>query len=320
MIAFVSFKAIECIQNQLGIDYTGYVNTTDTGRTCQAWSDSYPHSHHLPEKLADDQNYCRNPDSQPYGPWCYTTDPNIRWEYCTVPFCDGFEISAKPDQDCRMDQQGKNYTGTISKTILGQKCQAWSSLVPNQHRYSIKMADQENYCRNPDNEEYGPWCYTTDPDTKWELCDIPYCRKDHWKHGWQKFEDSCYSIQYTETTWDEAKVFCQDNLNAYLAEITTAGENDFLMNLLPKTTVKGEDIEIWLGANNFKVEGRFIWNNSSAELDFTDWGPGEPNSNNERCLSTHLYGDGKLHWNSKPFYTWNFFVCEKSAGPLGCGE
>ena len=27
---------------------------------------------------------------------------------------------------------------------------------------------------NPDGEE-GAWCYTTDPNVRWELCDIPDC-------------------------------------------------------------------------------------------------------------------------------------------------
>lgn len=31
-----------------------------------------------------------------------------------------------------------------------------------------------NYCRNPDNERR-PWCYTTDPDTRWEYCNVTRC-------------------------------------------------------------------------------------------------------------------------------------------------
>ena len=43
----------------------------------------------LPEgNFAAAENYCRNPDNEPGGPWCYTTDPDKRWEYCDVPVCD----------------------------------------------------------------------------------------------------------------------------------------------------------------------------------------------------------------------------------------
>lgn len=31
-------------------------------------------------------NYCRNPDAD-RGPWCYTTDPSVRWEYCNLRRC-----------------------------------------------------------------------------------------------------------------------------------------------------------------------------------------------------------------------------------------
>lgn len=45
-----------------------------------------PQSH----PLADlDSNFCRNPDEDSGGPWCYTTDPDTRWEHCSVPSCTG---------------------------------------------------------------------------------------------------------------------------------------------------------------------------------------------------------------------------------------
>lgn len=31
-------------------------------------------------------NYCRNPDGE-LRPWCFTTNPNKRWEYCNIPRC-----------------------------------------------------------------------------------------------------------------------------------------------------------------------------------------------------------------------------------------
>ena len=39
-------------------------------------------------KFTKDHNYCRNPDGDDEGPWCYTTNPNVRWEYCSqIPRC-----------------------------------------------------------------------------------------------------------------------------------------------------------------------------------------------------------------------------------------
>lgn len=40
------------------------------------------------------------------------------------------------------------------------------------------LGDSHNYCRNPDNDRYGPWCYTYDhgPDSEeWGYCGIPFC-------------------------------------------------------------------------------------------------------------------------------------------------
>ena len=54
-----------------------------SGRTCQHWSRQSPHDHDKDQ--VGDHNYCRNPDGSG-GVWCYTTDPDFRWEYCQVPY------------------------------------------------------------------------------------------------------------------------------------------------------------------------------------------------------------------------------------------
>ena len=46
-----------------------------------------PHSPNLRPKGDGHVNYCRNPDFDLKGPWCYTTDPSIRWERCEVEIC-----------------------------------------------------------------------------------------------------------------------------------------------------------------------------------------------------------------------------------------
>ena len=32
-----------------------------------------------------------------------------------------------------------------------------------------------SYCSNPDNDEFGVWCYTKDPKVRWEYCNVPKC-------------------------------------------------------------------------------------------------------------------------------------------------
>ena len=83
-----------CKLTVLGLEYTGLVATTISGRTCQRWDSQSPHRHtrtrldQYPDwDLGYASNYCRNPDGEPNGPWCYTTDRSTRWEYCNVAPC-----------------------------------------------------------------------------------------------------------------------------------------------------------------------------------------------------------------------------------------
>uniref|UniRef100_I3NFV2 Plasminogen n=1 Tax=Ictidomys tridecemlineatus TaxID=43179 RepID=I3NFV2_ICTTR len=155
-----------------GKTYRGTVSKTKSGTVCQRWSANYPHKpNFFPEKFPREgleENYCRNPDNDEKGPWCYTMDPEKRFEYCNIPEC---------EEEC-MHCSGEHYEGKISKTMSGIECQAWDSQTPHAHGYipskfpnkNLKM----NYCRNPDGEPR-PWCFTTDPNKRWELCNIPRC-------------------------------------------------------------------------------------------------------------------------------------------------
>ncbi|XP_066290427.1 apolipoprotein(a)-like [Branchiostoma lanceolatum] len=73
---------------------------------------------------------------------------------------------------------GASYRGIVSVTGTGKTCQRWDSQTPHEHTRT--PADypssglEQNYCRNPDGWT-GVWCYTTDPSTRWERCDIPDC-------------------------------------------------------------------------------------------------------------------------------------------------
>ena len=72
-----------------GSDYTGTVSVTKSGKTCQKWSLNSPHGksgHSSTHTFMYENNYCRNFDVKtdaPDGVWCYTTDPKLRFEYCS---------------------------------------------------------------------------------------------------------------------------------------------------------------------------------------------------------------------------------------------
>mmetsp|Transcript_30292 Transcript_30292/g.63870 ORF Transcript_30292/g.63870 Transcript_30292/m.63870 type:complete len:1363 (-) Transcript_30292:3047-7135(-) len=83
-------------------DYQGSIQVTSSKHECQRWDAQSPHAHsHEPQDFVLDdaylaENYCRNPDNDPNGPWCYTTDPSVRFGYCDVPICGHKVITNAP--------------------------------------------------------------------------------------------------------------------------------------------------------------------------------------------------------------------------------
>uniref|UniRef100_A0A3Q3XDI1 Plasminogen n=1 Tax=Mola mola TaxID=94237 RepID=A0A3Q3XDI1_MOLML len=168
-----------------GGSYRGTLAVTESGKTCQSWSSQTPHKHNrTPENYPCkglENNYCRNPDNERM-PWCYTTDTETRWEYCRVPNCgDGARpndaVIPPEEEDCYVGD-GTSYRGITSQTVSGKRCQAWSAMTPHSHGktpQNFPNADlRRNFCRNPD-EDRAPWCYTTDPKTRWEFCNLGKC-------------------------------------------------------------------------------------------------------------------------------------------------
>ena len=111
-------------------DYRGQIKTPKhnreftTGVECQRWEAQVPHIHTFsPEDYPDsgmEDNACRNPDHDPHGPWCFTTDPKVEWGYCDVPVC---LLLGKIDLG--------NLTLTNSKNINGIKVESdsWPSII-----------------------------------------------------------------------------------------------------------------------------------------------------------------------------------------------
>ncbi|XP_033111741.1 uncharacterized protein LOC117112709 [Anneissia japonica] len=95
----------ECYTREDGGDYFGTISVTESGLTCQRWSERTPHrpvkkyrgygNNILFPAYFGDHNYCRTlgntapvtprQSSRRSRPWCHTMDPEVRWEYCDVP-------------------------------------------------------------------------------------------------------------------------------------------------------------------------------------------------------------------------------------------
>ncbi|XP_055689281.1 tyrosine-protein kinase transmembrane receptor Ror2 [Lutzomyia longipalpis] len=80
--------------------------------------------------------------------------------------------------DCRMGN-GRHYLGTINVTQTGIPCQNWDSQSPHTHiqppNVFPEVRNAENFCRNAGGSEPYPWCYTSDPSTRWAYCEVPLC-------------------------------------------------------------------------------------------------------------------------------------------------
>ncbi|XP_048357166.1 hepatocyte growth factor isoform X1 [Sphaerodactylus townsendi] len=174
-------ETTECFEGQ-GEGYRGTVNTIWNRIECQRWDSQSPHQHQFtPEnyKCKDlRENYCRNPDGAE-APWCFTTSPNTRIGYCyQIPKCD-----LPGRQDCYRGN-GTNYMGNLAQTRFGLTCSMWDENIQDLMRHLPIYREPDvsklkrNYCRNPDDDAHGPWCYTNDPHIPWDYCSLSRCEGD----------------------------------------------------------------------------------------------------------------------------------------------
>ena len=99
--------------------YRGTIDHSESGNKCQSWSSQEPHNHdRTPDAYPDaglkGNNYCRNPDGEA-GAWCYTTDPNSRWEYCKCATGTWVEVYSQnnPSEDFKDCKLGACKLGKI---------------------------------------------------------------------------------------------------------------------------------------------------------------------------------------------------------------
>ena len=98
-----------------------------------------------------------------------------------------------PSRDDCYNDSPSTYSGTKSKTISFRTCQNWNKNSPHRTKH---QAGNHNYCRAPGIfssffirgcpkttikikiGDTRTWCYTTDPNKRWEYCDVPQCHTE----------------------------------------------------------------------------------------------------------------------------------------------
>ncbi|CAG5076840.1 Oidioi.mRNA.OKI2018_I69.PAR.g8563.t1.cds [Oikopleura dioica] len=128
------------------MSYAGTISTTRSGRKCQQWRSNEPHAHYYHKYIVrlygeDDlwRNYCRNPNGRDGGAWCYTTDPNVPWEYCDIPDCPCVSshhptTTELPICECASGRGIQTeYVGAKSVSVSGNRCRNWVDVDAAHH-------------------------------------------------------------------------------------------------------------------------------------------------------------------------------------------
>ncbi|CAG9861956.1 unnamed protein product [Phyllotreta striolata] len=182
-----------CKVSHLGVEFIGKIGRTEGLVRCQSWTSSVPHA--IPADITDEnfpekskklaRNYCRNPTADPLGPWCYTMKSDLLYDTCAIPLCRFTE--------CKLTGPGMEYSGVHKKSSSTRNCLKWNKdrkEVKTGGRYASapkypktrfpddSLSQAKRFCRNPDGDPGGPWCFVEDEltgDVEKEYCDVPFC-------------------------------------------------------------------------------------------------------------------------------------------------
>ncbi|XP_022803040.1 macrophage mannose receptor 1-like, partial [Stylophora pistillata] len=120
--------------------------------------------------------------------------------------------------------------------------------------------------------------------------------------GWVHYGNSCFLvIDIPIREWKAARRNCRKLGD--LAKITSATQNQFLLNLLKKQ-VRFTSRGAWIGLQR-RGSNTFYWTDDTPLTGYTAWKVGEPNNVFEKCV--HLIGKN-WRWDFTP-RKWNDIYC-----------
>merc|ERR1712107_238674 len=300
-------ESTDCYHKDLKVKrYDGCGSTTASGKSCQAWASTVPHNHKYTH-LSLEGNYCRTDDHT--GPWCYTTDPNKRWEDCLVPICnEGCTIEQATDYFGWNLERGSK----IKVTANIQECADYSASTPGSRFWTWSKTTKKCY---PKSSKAGRQEAGIEVVSGNNRCANSGCGND-----WEPYDDHCYYWSNNTKTWDEAEAFCQEE-NGHLASITSNAINQYVVEGMNSRGLRNT----WMGGTDIDEEGTWKWRDGSPFI-FTFWHSGEPNNQggNQHCLNQWKHplsiGQG-IKWDDQRCSDSLTFLCskKKSAG-TNCNE
>ncbi|XP_050296163.1 uncharacterized protein LOC126736018 isoform X3 [Anthonomus grandis grandis] len=178
----------ECAINPNEPDYSGTQDVTSEGLPCLPWSgkkmipDDMTTLFKNESAILDWKNFCRDPGSQGEGTFCYalnqTPVKKAEKTFCKLRKC--------KSQQCKMAGTGNDFIGQVSTTRSGRSCDSWSispGSVHHEYMYifndsyfaEMNAKDARDFCRNPNRDISGSWCYTKDPQVVQDVCSVRDC-------------------------------------------------------------------------------------------------------------------------------------------------
>lgn len=126
----------------------------------------------------------------------------------------------------------------------------------------------------------------------------------------ETYQEHSYKFIPIKKTWHLAK-YDASKSGGYLVVIDTAEENKFVRDFIMKAS-SGHHVQTWIGLNNDNEEHKWCWVNG-VKLNYSNWGPGEPNSSEECSAHLGLYEenpDWTGKWNNAPSDCQKYYVVE----------
>ncbi|XP_066288333.1 C-type lectin LmsL-like [Branchiostoma lanceolatum] len=174
---------------------------------------------------------------------------------------------------------------------------------------------EENYCRRTaDFTEM--WCFTTDPSTRWELCDVPACDEEYKQVGacqdsYMPLGGACIRLVPIKKSFWDAQKSCE----AEGATPAMPKTEKFDLTLRALVRSSGGQCDYWIGmweTGSFSkhVLGSWKWvdGSSLAIHDYQGWSPGEPNGyNSRRALCVQYW---KIMWDDGYCSEEKRYICQ----------